>query len=594
MTKTREQLQQSRSGSPLIQMWCCFVVVVLLVVLTPVLRSYAAGAGSDTAGAERGIQRSRPAEGNVHRGAATPESKTPYASAATLATGHWRPVRDKWALVVGISTFAKPELNLKFADKDAEAFYKYLVEDARFARDHVKLLVNEQATQHRILSEIGKSWLPRIAGPDDLVVIFLSTHGSPADSDTAGVNYLLCEDSDPDDLFTSGIEMEQLARIIKAKVHAQRVVVILDACHSGASKTGASQDAALKANVDAGKFALSSGQLVIASSLPDQESWEYQSRPNGVFSACLLEGLRSKGEATTLGQAFAYAKTRVQDTVLRERGALQIPVLKSAWKGDDLVLAVEPAAPQPPLPEPAAEAAPALAEASKPPALLSEAAPQLAPSQNSAANTAAAAPDPIIDDIEPDPIKLPPEPAANPLLEPGQTPARRIRPPSLPDKVAILGFSERPDLDTGANYLNDPATNLEFMVSRKLREVLGRRLIRTTDAATALADVEMSGEGIFSQENLMSLGLAFGARYILTVNIEDLHFDKNNNCYFGTILRVASGETGDLLCVEGKRTNCPPYNGDKAGRLQYLKTVVFPACAEQVCQRVLSIVNQAQ
>ncbi|NJL72007.1 MAG: hypothetical protein HC888_10630 [Candidatus Competibacteraceae bacterium] len=44
-----------------------------------------------------------------------------------------RPVKDKWAIVVGVSKFARPALNLRNADKDARDFYDYLVKEANFA-----------------------------------------------------------------------------------------------------------------------------------------------------------------------------------------------------------------------------------------------------------------------------------------------------------------------------------------------------------------------------------------------------------------------------------------------------------------------------
>ncbi|MBI4534349.1 MAG: caspase family protein, partial [Candidatus Melainabacteria bacterium] len=49
-------------------------------------------------------------------------------------------VADKWALVIGISRFKDPSVKLKYASKDAKDFYDYLVSQAHFAPDHVKLL----------------------------------------------------------------------------------------------------------------------------------------------------------------------------------------------------------------------------------------------------------------------------------------------------------------------------------------------------------------------------------------------------------------------------------------------------------------------
>jgi hypothetical protein len=260
-----------------------------------------------------------------------------------------RPIRDKWALVVGISEFANPSLNLKYSAKDAQDFAAYLVREAGFAPDHVRLLLNKEATERRILSELGDKFLPRTAHPDDLVVLYISTHGSGADLDVGGQNYLIAYDTDVDDLYTTGIPMQKLASDIKERVHCDRVVIFLDACHSGATRT--ESKGLSRTGIDAGELAVGSGQMVIASSSEDQVSWESKNGANGVFTANLLEALRKKGKDTTIGEMFSELKERVQEQVLRERGRMQTPVLESKWKGNDLCIAAQPVNRRPGLPD---------------------------------------------------------------------------------------------------------------------------------------------------------------------------------------------------------------------------------------------------
>ena len=191
--------------------------------------------------------------------------------------------------------------------------------------------------------------MPRVANPDDLVVLFLSTHGSGAELDVGGQNYLVAYDTDVSDLYTTGIPMQRLAHDIKDRVHCDRVVIFLDACHSGATEAGGK--GLVRTGVDANEFAVGSGQLVIASSKEDQVSWESKKLPNGVFTASLLDALRSNGKTTTIDKTFATLKDRVQDTVLRERGILQTPVMSSQWKGKSILLTAEPVARHPGLEE---------------------------------------------------------------------------------------------------------------------------------------------------------------------------------------------------------------------------------------------------
>ncbi|MDZ4835151.1 MAG: caspase family protein [Candidatus Melainabacteria bacterium] len=256
-----------------------------------------------------------------------------------------RPVKDKWALVIGISKFQDRQINLKYPSKDAKDFYNYLIEDGQFAKNHVILLTDEKATRANILSVIGDTWLPRVANPDDLVVIYISSHGSPADMDVGGVNYLVAHDTKSECLYATGIPLQDLMRIIKRRVHCDRVVIILDACHSGAASAD-SKGLYRSGNVDASQMVAGTGQLVIASSKPDQISWEGKAYENGVFTRHLIESLKLKGNQTKLGQAFEYMKDKVQQEVLMERGQLQTPELKSQWSGDDLVLSIVPTQPR--------------------------------------------------------------------------------------------------------------------------------------------------------------------------------------------------------------------------------------------------------
>jgi len=258
-----------------------------------------------------------------------------------------RPIRDKWALIVGTGRFKNPSINLRYAAKDAQDFSDFLIREENFAPDHVQLLTNEAASRANILSLLGSKWLPRVAEKDDLVVIYFSTHGSPSSLDVGGVNYLVAYDTDPDDLYATGIAMQDLARIIKGRVHCDRIMLVLDACHSGGAGTASGKALVKSANIDVEPVVQGTGQLVISSSQPDQRSWESSRYEGSVFTRHIIDGFRKNGVNTKLGDAYQYLETEVQREVLRDRGILQTPVMRSKWRGQDLVLGVKPAAPAP-------------------------------------------------------------------------------------------------------------------------------------------------------------------------------------------------------------------------------------------------------
>lgn len=257
-----------------------------------------------------------------------------------------KPIRDKWALIVGIGSFGNQGIpHLKYATKDARDLYDYLIHDAHFAPDHVRMLLDEKATQRRIMSELGSKFLARLAKPDDLIVLFFSTHGSPSQMDIRGKNYIIAYDSDPEDLFATGIEMQKILESIQSRVLSDRVLLVLDACHSGGADPNA-KGMMRVGNFDAEALAEGCGQMVICSSRPDQQSWESKRYQNGVFTRNLLESLRKGGAKSPIAKAFTSTEQLVQDEVREDHpGARQTPMLQSKWSGNELIISTPAASP---------------------------------------------------------------------------------------------------------------------------------------------------------------------------------------------------------------------------------------------------------
>lgn len=263
-------------------------------------------------------------------------------------------IGKKWALVIGISNFKDPAINLKYAAKDATDFSNFLVKNEHFKNDHVKLLVDEKATRQNIVDALGE--LGSKIDKKDLLVIYVSSHGGKPLHDT-GVNFVVPYDGNFNNLLTSGIPMEWLSQIIREQVPCERVVILLDVCHSGAAAGDVSlrqsEDASSgaqssapggkglvyhKLNFDASKVTAGSGQFVLCSSQVNQRSWESKHYQNSVFTHWLMEGLKQRGSSTTLGEAYEFMKARVEDEVLRDRGEQQTPLIRKSWQGEEVSL----------------------------------------------------------------------------------------------------------------------------------------------------------------------------------------------------------------------------------------------------------------
>lgn len=269
---------------------------------------------------------------------------TPPSAGSNAPLGN---IKDKWALVIGISDFKDPTINLKYAAKDAQDFKNYLITEEHFKPDHVKLLTNAQATRQNISDMLTTSWLGRLANPGDLVVIYISSHGSQSKQEV-GMNFLVAYDTNKNSLLTTGIPMQWLTKMIQESVHSDRVVLIMDVCHSGSAIDGSGDKGLVRQGFDVSKITMGTGQAVLCSSLADQVSWESKSYPNSVFTRRLIEALRSKGDKTKLGEAYEHLRDKVESEVLRDRGEEQTPVLNmKTWTGGEPILGASPSNPRP-------------------------------------------------------------------------------------------------------------------------------------------------------------------------------------------------------------------------------------------------------
>ncbi len=271
----------------------------------------------------------------------------PYmVEAKTGAINSTAPIEDKWAVIIGIGDFVDPSIpKLKYSAKDARDFYNYLVDPAqgKFKPDHVRLLLDKNATKVNIMDALGDSFLPHAANPKDLVVIYLSTHGSPAGADIRGVNYVVAYDTQVKKLFATGIEMNQLLRIIKERVHTNRMLLVMDTCYSGAgARVG--HKGIVRTNIDGHSAAQGVGSLVITSSSPDQRAWESDDLHNSYFTRYFIDSLKETGTKSNsnIEDAFNMMRAKVQATVLKDKGEMQTPVMAGVFSGPSLNISAPP------------------------------------------------------------------------------------------------------------------------------------------------------------------------------------------------------------------------------------------------------------
>jgi len=241
-------------------------------------------------------------------------------------------IAQRWAVVIGVSDYKNANTrlpSLKYANRDAEQFATFLKSESGggFSEDRVKLLTDRQATTSNIRGALFDFLKKTVK--EDLVVIFFAGHGIP-DPDKPSNLYLAAHDSDPNRIAVTGFPMWDLDTALKRTIAAERVVVLVDACHSAGVTEGIR---GVKIGDSFNKYfdqlaKVKPGRVVFTSCEGYEVSREAKKwgGGHGVFTWALLEGLKGKADKdgsgiVTLGEILDY----VDITVRRETANEQHP-----------------------------------------------------------------------------------------------------------------------------------------------------------------------------------------------------------------------------------------------------------------------------
>jgi tetratricopeptide (TPR) repeat protein len=251
------------------------------------------------------------------------ELEQTLATQASAATAAATAAGKTYALLVGISKYAKPDLSLQFANADASVFSQ-LLESPRgggLPPDNVLLLTDEKATTAAVRNGF-QDFLKRRATKSDTVVILVASHGT-VDGKNA---FILTYDSDPQDLKSTALPMSELQSLFEDQVaKVGRVLLFVDVCKAGTigtikSDTVNSQVENFK-NVDGELLAMMSGRRRELSF----EGPEFGGG-HGAFSYFVLKGLEGAADENGDGAVDGNELIRyVTGNVPRATGDKQHP-----------------------------------------------------------------------------------------------------------------------------------------------------------------------------------------------------------------------------------------------------------------------------
>jgi len=249
------------------------------------------------------------------------------------------------ALIIGIANYPRISKLPGVMLKDARDVANLLRSEDQcgYPPTNVKLLLDEEATAQDIRQ--GLRWLAQTSAPEDTGVVFFSGHGGRKESGPDAGTYLIPFDYDPNRLRDTAMGSEELTALLSA-VKAQRLVVLLDACHSAGAGEVKALDAIpdIKAGLDEKTYNLlaqGTGRVIMASSQSNEASLILHGMQNSLFTHYLLEAL--KGACRTDGDGLIrvidvcnYVSVKMPD-----RATTQHPIFKAHDLENNFPLALQ-------------------------------------------------------------------------------------------------------------------------------------------------------------------------------------------------------------------------------------------------------------
>ncbi|VXD18938.1 Peptidase C14, caspase catalytic subunit p20 [Planktothrix serta PCC 8927] len=224
-------------------------------------------------------------------------------------------------IAVGINQYQYLQ-PLNYAQKDAEAIYKFWVDDAGFPQDKSLLITDNSPqvsrmstypSQENILDWV-ESFCKEQLSHEDVLWFFFSGYGFSKE----GQDYLLPIDGNPAQLETTGIPIQKLFDNLKA-APTDKILVLLDINRSQGSHAGES------VGTQTVELARQLQIPTILSCQPDELSRETSALRQGFFTSALLEGLKA-GETSTLDQLIQFLEVRLPELTEQHIRPKQNPV----------------------------------------------------------------------------------------------------------------------------------------------------------------------------------------------------------------------------------------------------------------------------
>lgn len=237
---------------------------------------------------------------------------------------------NTFAVVIANESYNK-EAGVPFAANDGKIFAEYCKRTIGLPETNVRLLTN--ATLNDMKHEIN--WLRQVIETRKgkaKVIFYYAGHGIPDEKDKQA--YLLPVDGYGSDTST-GYSLNSLYKEL-GEVPSQSVVVLLDACFSGAKREGDMLASARGIALKTSRGEPQGNMVVFSAAKGDETAYPYKKEGHGLFTYFLLKKMQeSKGEVTLkeLGDYLAE-KVSQQSIVVNSKSQTPTVIVSNSIAGD--------------------------------------------------------------------------------------------------------------------------------------------------------------------------------------------------------------------------------------------------------------------
>jgi hypothetical protein len=240
-----------------------------------------------------------------------------------------------WAVLVGINHYEDPYISdLHVCVEDVSAVEQSLDSTYQVTKLLTDATAESLPTRANILGEL--SAVSQSTNEGDLLLFYFSGHGMA----TGGESYLLARDTRLSALKHTSVSMRDVRELMDLSP-ARAKVIILDACHSGASIGKA--EPVMTPEFIRRVFEEAEGMAVLASCKQGQKSWEWSEQGRSVFTHYLLEALSGDADLehkkgfVTVSDASRYVTDGVKGWAAGQ-GVPQTPTLQYTVAGDIVLI----------------------------------------------------------------------------------------------------------------------------------------------------------------------------------------------------------------------------------------------------------------